>query len=138
MANNFFRHFRPTYYDRHTMSMKPLLNGGISFIFSPIDKGIYAYWLYVCPEDAKFSANAAVSKLSILIQNNVKPWGIITKLDEPILSTAIRSVISENSELPTAVSHLALKFVLFNLQEQIKHGMALRKASNITGQLYEK
>jgi hypothetical protein len=137
MSNSFFRHFRPEYFDRKTMAMKPAAYGGISFLFHPREQGIYDYWIYVCPTDAKFSATAAVTRLNTLIDGSIKPWGTINKTDEPILSTAIRSIISEEDELPTTVSHLALKFVMTNLQEQTKRSAALQKARDIAAPAYE-
>lgn len=137
MSNSFFRHFRPEYFDKRTMSIKPAAYGGISFLFHPREQGVYDYWIYVCPTDAKFSAAAAVTRLNTLIDGNIKPWGTINKGDEPILSTAVRSVISEQNELPTTVSHLALKFVMNNLQEQTKRSAALQKARDLTAPAYE-
>jgi hypothetical protein len=119
------------------MSIKPAAYGGISFLFHPREQGVYDYWIYVCPTDAKFSAAAAVTRLNTLIDGNIKPWGTINKGDEPILSTAVRSVISEQNELPTTVSHLALKFVMNNLQEQTKRSAALQKARDLTAPAYE-
>jgi hypothetical protein len=119
------------------MSMKPSSYGGISFLFHPREQGIYDYWIYVCPLDAKFSAAAAVARLNTLIDETIKPWGTINKTDEPILSTAIRSIISEEDELPTTVSHLALKFVMTNLKEQTKRCAALQKARAAVAPAYE-
>lgn len=137
MSNSFFRHFRPEYFDRKSMTMKPASYGGISFLFHPKEQGVYDYWIYVCPTDAKFSAAAAVNRLNTLIDGGIKPWGTINKSDEPILSTAVRSVIEEQNELPTTVSHLALKFVMTNLQEQTKRSAALQKASQAVPSAYK-
>lgn len=137
MSNRFFRHFRPEYFDRKTMDMRPSSHGGISFLFEPVDQGVYSYWVYVCPTDAKFSAAAAVHRLNEVLANGVKPWGIINKSDEPILNTAIRSIIAEEHDLPTTVSHLALKFVMTNLQEQTKRSAALQKARYAAAPAYE-
>ena len=126
MSNSFFRHFRPEYFDKKSMSLKPSAYGGISFLFHPKEYGVYDYWIYVCPIDAKFSSTAAITRLKSLISDGIKPWGTINKLEEPVLNTAIRSIISEQNELPTTVSHLALKFVMNNLQEQTKRSNALK------------
>lgn len=120
MSNAFFRHFRPVFFDKVSMTLKSASRGGISFLFKPVDQGVYDYWIYVCPEDAAFSSSAAVHKLSIVANQGTKPWGQILKNDNPILETAIKSLISEPSPLPTTVGQLALRFVMNNAKETHK------------------
>lgn len=111
-----FRHFRPTWFDKNRAVVSPLPNGGISFLFLPVGaKSDFNYWIYVCPDDAIFSAKVAVSKLREVAIRGVKPWGTITLAEDSLLDTAVKSVIKEEGDLPTTASKQAFKTFISNL-----------------------
>lgn len=102
MQTEFFRHLRPHWFNRERMQIEPLTNGGISFLLFPVAEKTYDYWVYICPEDAMFSAKAAVKKLRQVKKTGTAPWGTIILTNKPIID-----ILCDNASLPKLPSNLA-------------------------------
>jgi|SRR5579859_537495 len=109
-----FRHLRPSWYDRKSHTVKPLTNGGISFLLKPTAERTYNFWIYICPEDASFSAKQAVKTLREIAARQTVPWGTLTTSDEPIIEQLTKFIIYEQHVLPSEVGHQVLKIVMVN------------------------
>lgn len=126
-----FRHLRPTYLNKERGTILPSTRGGISFAFAPCDiQGTYDYWVYICPEDVEFSSRAAVKKLRLALENKVEPWGRIVLKEQPLLDTAIASVIKEEHDLPSRASHQAFKIMIQNLSVERLHTLYVQSIGN--------
>jgi hypothetical protein len=106
-------------------------------MFLPSEQmGVYNFWIYVCPDDATFSSRKAVATLRDVASRGVKPWGTITLSEEPLLETAVASIIREDTDLPTKVSHQAFKIMIENLSTTRLHQMYVQSCQN-TKEHYE-
>lgn len=126
-----FRHIRPKWFNKNRLTLDNLPVGGISFLFLPTDTfGEYNYWIHVCPENIQFSTATAVNRLRQAVRNNVKPWGKIKLNSEPIQQEAIKSVLSEENELPTTVAHQLFKIMLKNFNANYLLDLHMEKTLN--------
>jgi hypothetical protein len=115
-ANNqeIFRHLRPHWYNRTSHTIEPLTHGGVSFLLKPTAERTYDFWIYICPEDASFSARQAVKSLRDVQARGVVPWGTLTLADDPIIEQLSKFIITEQHVLPSEVGHQVLKIVMVN------------------------
>lgn len=127
-----FRHLRPMWFNRGRGVIAPRPSGGLSFLFLPNPDVVsqYHYWIYICPDDAAFSAKVAVSKLREVASRGVMPWGTITLDENPLLDVALKDVLAEKGELPTKVAHHAFKMIINNLSTTRLHELYVAARSN--------
>jgi hypothetical protein len=128
-----FRHFRPRWYDRKTHELKPLKNGGISFLLKPHPvQGDYSYWIYICPLDVPFSSKQAVKSLREAYDRNIVAWGHVSIGADPVVDVLVRSVITEQDAFAgSEVGKQALAIVLKNMDAEhamVKAEEKMRKA----------
>lgn len=109
-----FRHLRSHWYDRKSHTIKPLTHGGVSFLLQPTAEKTYDFWIYICPEDASFSARQAVKTLREIAERKTVPWGTVVMNEEPIIEQLTKSIIYEQHVLPSEVGHQVLKIVMVN------------------------
>ena len=133
MKSEIFRHVRPHWVNKARKTIDPLPHGGISFLFltSGEDKS-YDYWIYICPDDAIFSARVAAAKLRQVAASGVKPWGNISLSSSSILDEAIKSVLAEEDELPTEVALQLFEIMLTNFGSQHLLDTHVKNASRAT------
>jgi hypothetical protein len=109
--NEIFRHLRPVRFDSKSFTIVPQRDGGISFMLLPKAKGVYSYWVYICPMNAPFSAKVAVHNLRDRTKRQVEPWGEISLNDDPIIIQLLKSVMSEE-KLSTEISKMAFDIMM--------------------------
>lgn len=102
--HEFFRHYRPTWFNSKRQQIETLQHGGISFMLVAVEEGIYDYWIYICPKNIQFSSRAAVKRLREVKQSGTVPWGRLKLSDAPILNQLVVNAV--NCELPTEVQSL--------------------------------
>ena len=132
----FFRHFRPTYFDRSRLELVPHRKGGISFLFIPTEEqGKYDYWVSFCPPDIPFSATTALSKLRAAFKSNTVPWGTFEKVDdEPILETALAHLVRENNALSSEIPQNVFAMMVKHFSAKALKEAAIAAANNSSSQ----
>lgn len=115
-----FRHYRPLHFDKARTELKPLKNGGVSFMLRPTDQRTYEFWVHICPLDAEFSAKAAVKRLREAADSVVVPWATITLDDRPIVQQLIEASLTHSS-LPTHLGSIVDMISAINHREELKY-----------------
>ena len=102
MTTEIFRHLRPYVVDESNMKLAAHSMGGLSFLLRPVDKGVYNFWVYMCPASAMFSSRQAVKSLRNRADSGVVPYGTIPINDSPLIEQLVDFICS-NSSLPSEV-----------------------------------
>jgi hypothetical protein len=137
MRNEIFRHLRPQHCntDRKTLDTGRL--GGISFLFLPSDEGTeYNYWIYVCPSNTIFSTKTAIRHLREAVSRRIKPWGSVKPQEQSILHAGIKSILSEETDLPSEAAQHAFKIMMNNFRAAAELDALLESVSR-TRTFYE-
>ena len=98
-CKEFFRHLRPTWFDKVTIRVLPLRCGGVSFLIRPTLVG-YDFWVNICPKDTAFSASQAIHSLRSASKSGVTPWGQVPFSTEPVLDNICNSILSMSNDIP--------------------------------------
>ena len=137
MRNEIFRHLRPQHcnLDRKTLDTGHL--GGISFLFLPCGEGAeYNYWIYVCPSNTVFSTKTAIRRLREAVARSIKPWGSVKPQEQSILHAGLKSILSEETDLPSEAAQHAFKIMINNFKAVAELDAILESVSR-TRDFYE-
>lgn len=137
MRNEIFRHLRPQHcnLDRKTLDTGPL--GGISFLFLlASDATQYNYWIYICPSNAVFSTKTAIRQLRRAAAGGIKPWGTVKPQEQSILHAGLKSIMSEETDLPSEAAQYAFKMLMNNFRAAAQLDEAVESVSR-TRDFYE-
>lgn len=137
LTDEIFRHIRPQWFNEKRLVIENLPTGGISFLFLPSNNDQQLnYWIYSCPNIAIFSNKAAVNKLRQAVDKDVKPWGTINMDGSPLIDLVTKSVLSEDSGLPTTIAKQLLDILIKNFSAKHLYNLYLENSAS-TRNYYE-
>lgn len=104
-----FRHLCPQVFNSRAMELENARMGGVSFLMRPIASGVYNFWVYVCPEDAQFSARQAVKSLRDRADSGTVEYGVVTLNGDPLIDQLIAATQASHalpSKIPDQISRI--------------------------------